>query len=1241
MNRSFKSIFNRRTGVWQVASENTRHAGKTGNSVRKSVALLVLGMSVGASAMAQIVTIDGGQTVSVPSVGQPSPWDTGLLHVGVTGTGTLNIESGGVVASSGAFIGFEAGSNGTVTVTGADSTWNNTGDLWMGYLNDSTGTLAISDGGTVTTAFDGSIGNLGNAEVTVTGTDSTLTISRDLWVGRAGTGTLTIADGGIVTSASTTLGSISNAAGTLHLNGNSTDGRGVLQTGQLLKGSGTANVTIDGGVLRATGDQANFISGFANGSITLAGDGLFFDTNGNDVGINVATFTTSMPDTGILTKQGEGTLTLNGNSAGVLRDIMVQEDTLVINGEISNTFTQIDYTGGDSDKTATLIVSGPAAKLDTHALVAGDAGTGSLIIENQAHVIAVSYTTAGDDVGSEGHITVTGGGTILDTGFLYSGYRGKGTIEIKDGAHVLNGNWAHIGYEGTGAITVTGHGSRLENGAGIIVGDHADGTLTIADGGVVTNAVWGYVGHAANATAVATVTGANSLWENGLELFIGFDDTATGTLNIEDGGKVKNTTGYVGYAEDATGTVNVNGINSAWENAGPLYVGLYGSGTLNVSQGGSVSNTYGYVGATIGGVSSATVTGAGSNWTNSLRLYVGDSGIGTLNIEDGGKVSAENVHMAASLSANGTLNLNGTAGARGILATGYFEKGSGTATFNWDGGIVQATSVSAFGDFFHRFSAGDVTIGSNGAFFDTQGFNTAIQTTGVLSGMGGLTKMGSATLSIAGGNTYGGNTTVSAGVLRFDTYDQVAGQTLGIGAVNPSSYGRLDVTGVATFNDRASIDVDVASPLTPALAVGEVLTGVITAGTLHANGFTVTDNSALFNFLAVQNAQSVDLRIVASSATGIREAVIEQAHWSALGAADVLDINLYNGATGDMGTVIAALGLLSNNRDTARAAAQTLPVISGNAAIEGTLSTFQKLVQNRNGGNSGTTGLASGDALLNKNAWGKVFGSRAEQDSRSGAAGFKADTWGLALGADAQVAPGARFGVAYGYAKTSVNGHTDLSGSAQRANIGSHIIAAYGSKDLGDNRTFSFQGDIGVNDNKSTRQIDFMNRTARADYRTYSAHIGAAIAQSFALSEKTTLTPALRADYTWLKSQSYNETGADALNLNVGSNKTDTFVIGADAYLQHRFSNVSRIDANLGLGYDVINEQGNIVAAYAGAPGQSFVTTGIDHSPWLVRGGIGYSMQAMNGTEISFRYDAEGRSDYLNHTASVRAKWAF
>jgi len=685
---------------------------------------------------------------------------------------------------------------------------------------------------------------------------------------------------------------------------------------------------------------------------------------------------------------------------------------------------------------------------------------------------------------------------------------------------------------------------------------------------------------------------------------------------------------------NSTGTVTVKGTGSAWDITNVLYVGAFGTAILNIEDGGKVTNASGIMGAYNNGT--INVTGAGSAWMNT-ELIIGFSATGALTIANGGTVSSStSTTLAAYGGSRGTLNINGTSDARGVLSTNSLVKGYGTAAaFNWNGGILQATAAQS--DFLQNFSGSDINIGNEGAYLDTNGFNVGITTAGLFTGSASFTKLGSGTLTIAGGNTYSGNTTVSTGTLAFDTYTQSANQTLGIGVTSVGNYGKLDVTGVATFNVNANLSVEVAS--VPTLVNRAILTDVIRAGTLTANGFNVTDNSALFNFQTIQRANSVDLKVLTESASGIRDAVMDDRHGYALGAANVLDAQVNNGATGDMGNVVTALGQLSNKRDVARATAQTLPIISGNQAVQGTLSTFQNLIQQRNGGNA--TGVSSGDALTNKNGWGKVFASRADQDDRSGAAGFKADTWGLALGADAEVAPGARFGVAYGYAKTSVNGNTDLTGSAQRANIDSHVVSAYGSKDLGGNRTFSFQGDIGMSDNKSTRRIDFMNRTARADYRTYSAHVGAVIAQTFDLSEKTTLTPALRADYTWLKSQAYNESGADALNLNVGSNKTDAFVIGADAYLQHHFSNTSRFDANLGVGYDVINEQGNIVAAYAGAPGQSFVTTGIDHSRWLVRGGIGYSMLAANGTEISLRYDAEGRSDYLNHTGSLRAKWAF
>jgi len=499
----------------------------------------------------------------------------------------------------------------------------------------------------------------------------------------------------------------------------------------------------------------------------------------------------------------------------------------------------------------------------------------------------------------------------------------------------------------------------------------------------------------------------------------------------------------------------------------------------------------------------------------------------------------------------------------------------------------------------------------------------------------------------SGSNTFSNNGSVVIGTaatpgvtLTTANYTQSATGLLQIGASSDSNYGKLLVTGTANFAPGARINVDVATVNT--LGINQVLARVISAGTLNASTFNIRDNSALFNFRQVRNGNDIDLRVVANSSlgTGIRDTVIEQRIWSALDAAGVLDTQLNNGVTGDMGNVINAFGQLPDNRAVARAATQTLPLASGHQAILGTLGTFQNVIQNRIGGN---TGLSSGDALKDKQIWGRVFGSRADQDDRKGASGFSADSWGLGFGADAEVAAGTRVGLAYGYAKTSVNGNTDLAGTAQDSNISSHLFSAYGNKELGQNRSLSWQADLGVSDNDSKRQLNFggLNRTARANYRTYSAHVGAALRQQFALSEATSLTPALRADYTWLKSQSYQETGADALNLHVASQKTDAFVLGADAYLQHRFSATSRLNAHIGIGYDTINKPGAIVAAYAGAPGLSFVTSGIELSPWLIRGGIGYTHTMENGTEVSVRYDAEGRSDYLNQSASVRAKWMF
>ncbi|QRM29625.1 autotransporter domain-containing protein [Microvirga sp. VF16] len=232
-----------------------------------------------------------------------------LLSVGDSGTGVLTIENGGTVnvINNNSYIGFVAGSSGTVTVRGPGSQWSTEGNLSVG--NHGTGTLTIEDGGSVhsgTSLIGDNTGSSGT--VTVSGAGSRWTTDNILYVGGNGTGTLTIANGGAVSSDVTTLGFNVGGQGTLTLNGTNIS-RGILTTGQVIKDRGDGTLTFNGGILRATRDESSFVSGFAPGNVVINGGGAFLDSNGHTIGIaNV------LSGSGSLTKTGIGTLTLSGSN---------------------------------------------------------------------------------------------------------------------------------------------------------------------------------------------------------------------------------------------------------------------------------------------------------------------------------------------------------------------------------------------------------------------------------------------------------------------------------------------------------------------------------------------------------------------------------------------------------------------------------------------------------------------------------------------------------------------------------------------------------------------------------------------------------------------------------------------------------------------------------------------------------------------------------------------------------------
>ena len=272
--------------------------------------------------------------------------------------------------------------------------------------------------------------------------------------------------------------------------------------------------------------------------------------------------------------------------------------------------------------------------------------------------------------------------------------------------------------------------------------------------------------------------------------------------------------------------------------------------------------------------------------------------------------------------------------------------------------------------------------------------------------------------------------------------------------------------------------------------------------------------------------------------------------------------------------------------------------------------------------------------------WLKPIGSRIEQDNRNGVSGYKADSYGFIGGLDGDLNNTTKLGLAISYMNSDVDGKDTSSGNS--ADIDAYQAIVYGSRSFASHPDveLNWQTDIGINKNQGRRNISFMDRVAKADYDSYTAHVGTGAGKRFQLSDATTLIPSIRADYAYIKDESYTETGAGALNLDVDSNHSDELIVMAQGNLGHQLNDKATIKTNLGLGYDLLNDATSLTASYTGG-GTAFTTQGIDPSPWLARAGIGMNFQTGDTSEITAQYDIEGRQDFLSQTASIRFRWAF
>ena len=522
------------------------------------------------------------------------------------------------------------------------------------------------------------------------------------------------------------------------------------------------------------------------------------------------------------------------------------------------------------------------------------------------------YTISGNGkISGPAGLQMLGGGTlVLATANDYSGVTtlGGGILQI--------GNSNTVGSLGTNTVSVTASGTELAfnrtdaitvnnaiiNNGGTPNVEFNSGTVTLGgsagNNGMMANVYTSATLVLAKASS-PTVTAVDGLFVNsgGLVQLGGtggnqINDAVTVHLNggaFDLAGQNETFAGFNGYGvitnSGANGTVTLSGSQGLVAINGLL---LLSGGTIN-----STVNDAVYAGATFqmtggahncvgvfyngiyAGSGVAAADFEGGTFSCSSQLVVGFQNAGQLTI--GGSALLNLFVIGTGDPSSATVYLNG-----GTVALQYFHnRGSGPSQIYFNGSLVRATA--SVGTFIEPVT--DAFISTNGAIIDSQanaiGIPQPLESDPALVGGadGGLTKLGTGSLTLSATNSYTGPTVVSNGTLVVNGVLGNGAVSVGVGAtlvgsgiiggpVTVKTNGTLNVSGVATnvltINNTltfmpGSTNVAIISSTNGTSDLVKGITTANYAGTLQVNNLASPNTPA--------NGQTFQI-FSASSATG-------------------------------------------------------------------------------------------------------------------------------------------------------------------------------------------------------------------------------------------------------------------------------------------------------------------------------------------------------------------------------------
>src|SRR6185437_5760181 len=566
----------------------------------------------------------------------------------------------------------------------------------------------------------------GNPSLTLSKTNNggNLVLSGQI-TGNAGTGGLNIQGPGFIVMSNSTdnyTGNTTVTAGTLRI-----DAGGALGGSTLILNGGNLNVFAGNSVSISNALQINTSSFYTGpGSLTLAGNGSFSNssilTNSAPSGGSLS-LSGNISGSGSITQSSAGTLTLGGNntynggailSAGTL--VVNNNNALGSGGTLTLSGGALQTTSAGTNIGNTWSVTGASSISGSTNLTLSGNGTLSTLLTNTN---TATTTLSGIISGSNG-VTQNSSGTLLLSGA--NTYTGATTVS----AGTLQAGIANSFGNGSDISVSSGAILNLNNFAQTIGSLAGAGNVTLSaaltTGGNSDNNSTTYSGVMSGAGSL-TKGGTGTLTLSGANTYTGATTVSAGTLTAG----IANSFGNGSDVSVASGAI-LN-LNSFAQTIGSLA----GAGNVTLSAalttGGNSNNNSTTYSGVMNGVGSLTKGGTGTLTLSGANTYTGATAVSAGTLQAGIANSFGN-GSDVSVASGAILNLNSFAQTIGSLA------GAGNVTLS-----------------------AALTTGGNSD-------NNSTTYSGVMSGVGSLTKGGTGTFILSGNNTYGGITTISAGTLQ-------------------------------------------------------------------------------------------------------------------------------------------------------------------------------------------------------------------------------------------------------------------------------------------------------------------------------------------------------------------------------------------------------------------------------------------------------------------------------------------